>query len=106
MARLVPLRQWFAWLARTHRVLLNPASDLDLPGCRWQPRSGMTVGEVEEVIAQPDLDAVTGLRDRTSLEERPSWSPIDTTGPTLTPSTAGMLRLHAMLASLGEDLED
>src|SRR5260221_9031314 len=24
MARLVALRQWFAWLARTHRVLLNP----------------------------------------------------------------------------------
>ena len=69
MARLVALRQWFAWLARTHRVLLNPAADLDLPRVpRWQPRSGMTVREVEEVMAQPDLDTVTGLRDRTVLE--------------------------------------
>jgi integrase/recombinase XerD len=69
MARLVALRQWFAWLARTHRVLLNPAADLDLPRVpRWQPRSGMTVGEVEEVMAQPDLDTIGGLRDRTILE--------------------------------------
>jgi integrase/recombinase XerD len=69
LARLVALRQWFAWLARTHRILLNPAADLDLPRVpRWQPRSGMTVGEVEEVMAKPDLDTVTGLRDRTILE--------------------------------------
>jgi len=69
MARLVALRQWFAWLARTHRVLLNPASDLDLPRVpRWQPRSGMTIGEVERVMAEPDLDTITGLRDRTILE--------------------------------------
>ena len=69
LGRLGPLRQWFGWLARTHRVLLNPAADLDLPRMpRWQPRSGMTVGEVEEVMAQPNLDTVTGLRDRTILE--------------------------------------
>lgn len=69
MARLVALRQWFAWLARTHRVLLNPAADLDLPRVpRWQPRSGMTIGEVERVLAEPVLDTVTGLRDRAILE--------------------------------------
>ena len=69
MARLVALRQWFAWLARTHRVLLNPAADLDLPRVpRWQPRSGMTINEVERVMAEPDLDTITGLRDRTILE--------------------------------------
>jgi len=69
VARLVALRQWFVWLARTHRVFLNPTADLELPRVpRWQPRSGMTVGEVEEVMAQPDLDTITGLRDRTILE--------------------------------------
>jgi integrase/recombinase XerD len=69
LARLVALRQWFAWLARTHRVLLNPAADLDLPRVpRWQPRSGMTIHEVERVMAEPDLDTITGLRDRTILE--------------------------------------
>jgi integrase/recombinase XerD len=69
VARLVALRQWFAWLARTHRVLLNPTADLELPRVpRWQPRSGMTVGEVDQVMAQPDLDTVAGLRDRSILE--------------------------------------
>jgi len=68
-ARLVAVRQWFRWLARTHRILVNPAADLELPRLqRWQPRSAMTVAEVETVLVQPDLDTVEGLRDRAVLE--------------------------------------
>lgn len=68
-ARLVALRQFFRWLARTHRVLVNPTAELELPRVpRWQPRSAMTVAEVEDVLAQPNLDTPDGLRDRAVLE--------------------------------------
>jgi integrase/recombinase XerD len=68
-ARLVALRQFYRWLARSHRVLVNPTAELELPRVgRWQPRSAMTVPEVEDVLAQPDLNSPDGLRDRAMLE--------------------------------------
>lgn len=68
-ARLVALRQFFRWLARSHRVLINPTAELELPRVpRWQPRRAMTVAEVEDVLAQPNLDSPDGLRDRAVLE--------------------------------------
>lgn len=68
-ARLVALRQFFRWLARTHRVLINPTAELELPRVpRWQPRSAMTVAEVEDVLARPNLNTPDGLRDRAILE--------------------------------------
>jgi len=68
-ARLVALRAFYRWLARTHRVLINPTAELDLPTVgRWQPRSAMTVVEAEDTLAQPDVDTTEGLRDRAILE--------------------------------------
>jgi integrase/recombinase XerD len=68
-ARLVALRALYRWLARSHRVLVNPTAELELPRVpRWQPRSAMTVPEVEDVLARPDLNTVDGLRDRAILE--------------------------------------
>ena len=29
--RLVPLRVWFKWMARSHHILHNPASELEMP---------------------------------------------------------------------------
>lgn len=68
-ARLVALRQFYRWLARSHRVLINPTAELELPRVpRWQPRRAMTIAEVEDVLAQPDLNGPDGLRDRAVLE--------------------------------------
>jgi integrase/recombinase XerD len=68
-ARLVALRQFYRWLARSHRVLINPTAELELPRVlRWQPRRAMTISEVEDVLAQPDLNGPDGLRDRAVLE--------------------------------------
>ena len=68
-ARLVALRAFYRWLARTHRVLINPTAELELPAVgRWQPRSAMTVTETEDALAQPDLNTPEGLRDRAILE--------------------------------------
>ncbi len=68
-ARLVALRQFYRWLARSHRELVNSTAELELPRVpRWQPRSAMTAAEVEDVLAQPNLDWPDGLRDRAVLE--------------------------------------
>lgn len=68
-APLVALRQFYRWLARAHRVLVNPTAELELPRVpRWQPRSAMSVSEVEDVLSQPDLNIPDGLRDQAILE--------------------------------------
>jgi len=66
---LVPVRAWFKWLARQNHILYNPASDLDLPKLAYRlPRHVLSVREVETVLAVPDLDTATGIRDRAMLE--------------------------------------
>ncbi|HYD61039.1 MAG TPA: site-specific tyrosine recombinase XerC [Noviherbaspirillum sp.] len=67
--RIVPLRAWFKWLAKQNHILYNPASDLDLPRLeRRLPKHILTISEVETVLAMPDLDTATGIRDRAMLE--------------------------------------
>lgn len=66
---LVPVKGLFRWLARTNRILFNPASELELPKIeRRLPRVVLSVGEVEAVLAAPDLDDPVGLRDRAIME--------------------------------------
>ena len=68
-SRLVPVRVWFRWLARQHHILHNPASELELPRLEHRlPKAVLTVGEIEQVLAQPDIRDPLGLRDRTLLE--------------------------------------
>lgn len=67
--RITPIRAWFKWLAKQNFILYNPASDLDLPRLdRRLPRHVLTVKEAETVLAVPDLETATGLRDRAMLE--------------------------------------
>jgi integrase/recombinase XerD len=66
---ITPIRAWFKWLARQNFILYNPASDLDLPRLdRRLPRNVLTVKEAETVLAVPDLETSTGVRDRAMLE--------------------------------------
>ena len=54
-----------------HKVLsvAEAEAELELPRVpRWQPRSAMSVAEVEDVLARPNLDTPDGLRDRAILE--------------------------------------
>lgn len=66
---IVPLRLFFAWCTRSHRILYNPASELVLPR-KAHPLPGATLSaeEAEVVLALPDLDSPLGLRDRAMLE--------------------------------------
>jgi integrase/recombinase XerD len=68
-ARLVPVRMWFRWMTRQRFLLHNPASELELPRLGFRlPKHVLTVGEAEQVLAQPAIGDPLGLRDRALLE--------------------------------------
>jgi integrase/recombinase XerD len=67
--KLIALKQWLAWLAKTERLLHNPASALELPKLpRRLPRAVLSAREAEAVLARPDPETTLGLRDRAILE--------------------------------------
>lgn len=67
--RITPLRAYFKWLARQNYILYNPASELELPRLeRRLPKHVLSIKEAEAVLAMPDLNLATGIRDRAILE--------------------------------------
>jgi len=68
-ARLVPVVQLFRWLTREHHLLANPASELELPRFEARlPRAVLNAREAEQVLMQPDITTLLGIRDRAILE--------------------------------------
>jgi integrase/recombinase XerD len=66
---LTAVKGLFRWLAKTNRVLLNPAAELVPPRVeRRLPRAILAHSEVEAVLALPDLRDPVGLRDRAIME--------------------------------------
>lgn len=64
-----PVKAFFKWATRERYLLYNPASELMLPRApRRLPRHLLSVAEVESVIRQPDVETLTGIRDRAMLE--------------------------------------
>jgi integrase/recombinase XerD len=69
LARLVPLRVWFKWMARQRHILNNPASELELPRLEHRlPKTVLTIAEMEQVLTQPNVNDPLGLRDRALME--------------------------------------
>ena len=63
------LRAWYRWLVRQRYVIHNLARELELPRLSHPlPKYVPNRGEVEEILAQPDLMTTIGLRDRAILE--------------------------------------
>jgi integrase/recombinase XerD len=63
------LRGWCKWLTRDGHIPANPAADLELPRMpRSLPRVLLSVEQVRELMSQPDVDGLTGLRERAMLE--------------------------------------
>jgi integrase/recombinase XerD len=67
--RIIPVRAFFKWLTRENVLLMNPASELNLPRLeRRLPKAVLTAEEAEAVLAVPDLTDPLGVRDRAILE--------------------------------------
>jgi len=67
--RLLPVKAFFAWLARENLILSNPASEMELPRVhRRLPKHILTAEEVERILAQTRLHGELGIRDRAILE--------------------------------------
>jgi integrase/recombinase XerD len=63
------LRGWCKWLTRDGHIPANPAADLEMPRMpRTLPRVLLSVEQVRQLMGQPNLDEVTGVRDRAILE--------------------------------------
>ena len=63
------VRGLFRYLARAGRILMNPAADLDVPKEEKRlPRVVLTAQEADQVLNQPNLEDLLGLRDRAILE--------------------------------------
>lgn len=66
---LIPLRQWFSWLAKQGHLPYSPAAELELPKVvRRLPKAILSAQETEAVLAVPDVNTAVGLRDRAILE--------------------------------------
>jgi len=68
-SRLGALRAFFKYLSKQNYILYNPAADIDLPKLEKRlPKHILTIEEVETVLAIPNTNTATGLRDRAILE--------------------------------------
>lgn len=66
---LTPIRTFFRWLTKENYILYNPASELELPKKpKRLPKSILHVEEIEQVLNQPDIETLEGIRDRAILE--------------------------------------
>lgn len=66
---LIAVRGLFRFLTRQGRILMNPAADLDMPKEEKRlPRAVLTAQEADQILNQPNVHDLLGLRDRAMLE--------------------------------------
>ena len=69
--RIIAIRMFFKWLTRSHHLLFNPSSEMDLPKQEQRlPRHVLTVAEIAQILNTPDTFEPSGfgIRDRAMLE--------------------------------------
>lgn len=62
------IKQFFKWLTRENYLLYNPASELIVPKQNPSLPVVLTVEEIEQLMAVPDLNTPYGVRDRAMME--------------------------------------
>ena len=68
-SRLTAVKELFRWLCRSHHILYNPASELEMPRKEKRlPEEPLSIAQVEAVLGQPDLSDPLGVRDRAIME--------------------------------------
>jgi len=66
---LIAVRGFFRYLSRQGRILMNPAADLDMPREEKRlPHVVLTAAEADQILNQPNVNDLLGLRDRAILE--------------------------------------
>ncbi len=63
----IALRSWFKWLVKNDQPVLNPEK-IDLPKGESKQMKFLNLEQIERLLAQPDLTAAGGFRDRAILE--------------------------------------
>jgi integrase/recombinase XerD len=58
----------FQWLARAHRILVNPGADIELPKMEKRLPDVLSIAEVERILNTVDVTTALGVRDRAILE--------------------------------------
>jgi integrase/recombinase XerD len=68
-SRITAVKELFRWLCRSHHILYNPASELEMPRKEKRlPEEPLTIAQVESVLGQPDMSDPLGVRDRAMME--------------------------------------
>ena len=66
---LAAIKLWFKWLTRSHHILANPASDLELPRTpKRLPGRILSSAEVQALTREAEPSNASGVRDRALLE--------------------------------------
>lgn len=66
---LTSIQALFKWLAKSYYIIMNPASELDLPRkITLLPRDVLTQEEAEQILNTPDISSIYQLRDKVIME--------------------------------------
>ncbi len=64
-----PIKAFFKWLTKENHLLFNPASEIAIPKLpRQLPKTILSVAQVEDILATPDVTTPQGIRTRAILE--------------------------------------
>jgi len=62
------IKQFFKFLEKTNVIFIDPAQFIKEPQKKTRIKPSMTPAEVKQMLDQPNLGTLTGIRDRTILE--------------------------------------
>jgi len=62
------VRNLFRYLEDTQQIFINPAMDLIIPGAKDKIQPVPTEKEMEQLLVQPDVTTLSGIRDRAFME--------------------------------------
>jgi integrase/recombinase XerD len=62
------LRKFYQWLVRQNIQKINPMQEIDSPKKRHALPVALSIKEINDLLAQPDIKTKLGLRDRALLE--------------------------------------
>lgn len=67
--KLRAVKKFFAWLAETNHILVNPAESLQEPKQAHKlPKAALTAREADRILSMPKETTLIGIRDRAILE--------------------------------------